>query len=295
MGGPSTVAWKGYRFDARTRDMLVEAERLFGRPLVAVQGSYSQGKESAGTHAGNGAVDLRSRDLTAADRNRLVKILRQVGFAAWYRTPDQGNWGEHIHGIAIGSSDLSSSAKNQVNDYKAGRNGLANKRADDGPRVSIVPWEQYRATANATGDDDMLDKKADTPVIQAAVHGMKLGKSTSTAGMALQRVMSLPTGDQVAGRILGAKYKEYVDEDRNKVRDLRTVADILYSTHANTVKLQATVAGLVGAVAELAKGQGIDADALMAAFGAKVDDVFRDFVDEARVELVVDSEADRGR
>ncbi|WP_325713760.1 peptidoglycan recognition protein family protein [Pseudonocardia sp.] len=152
----------------------------------------------------------------------------------------------------------------------------------------IVNRSRQLVTGVAGGDTDVALTKADIPIIQEAVHGMKLGRSDNTGGLALQRVMTLPQRADVAGAILGAKYKEYVDEKGDGTRDMRTVADILFSTHANALQVKAQLAGLTEVLKTLATGQGLDADELVTRFGAKVDEVFREFVDEARVELVVD-------
>lgn len=124
----------------RTLNMLREAERRLGFPLTIVQGSYKAGAgavASAGTHDGGGVIDLRSRGLT--DRRKVVEVLRKVGFAAWLRVPP--SFDEHIHAVALGDRDASQSAKVQMLDYRAGRNGLANKGPDDGPKVTIRRWE----------------------------------------------------------------------------------------------------------------------------------------------------------
>jgi hypothetical protein len=143
------VTFEGFRMDARTRDMLVAARVVSGPSLTITQGSYNGGgvAASAGTHDGGGALDLRARDHTAAQRRAVVGILRKVGFAAWLRTPSQGNWPYHYHVIAKGCPDLSRGARGQVTDYLAGRNGLANNGADDGTRAWVNwTWEKYKAT-----------------------------------------------------------------------------------------------------------------------------------------------------
>lgn len=139
--------------DKRTAAMLAEAERLFGRPLYYAQGSYRHGMTAASgsTHDGGGAVDVRTVPL-GADRKakmRLVKILRRVGFAAWFREATPGVWGEHIHAIAIGCPDLSSGARWQVEEYRAGRDGLNGRRPD--PQADVFSrrnrtWERYTAS-----------------------------------------------------------------------------------------------------------------------------------------------------
>lgn len=145
MGGPAQ--FEGHSLDDRTRDMVIAARVVTDAPLVITQGCYNAGgvAASAGTHDGGGAVDIRARDLTGAQIAEAVLKLRHVGFAAWHRTPAQGNWVEHIHCIAIGCPDLSSGAAYQVTAYKNGRNGLANNGKDDGPRTYVGwTWEKYK-------------------------------------------------------------------------------------------------------------------------------------------------------
>jgi len=144
----SRTAFSGQTVNQRTRVMLAEAESILGHDVVLSQGSYNPGGvgASAGTHDGGGAVDVSVSDLGTTQRWETVKALRTVGFAAWFRTPDQGPWPYHIHAIAIGDTDLSIAARNQVADYYVGRNGLASHAADDTPDAYRVPftwWEKY--------------------------------------------------------------------------------------------------------------------------------------------------------
>lgn len=148
MGG-AAVWWKGSQFDARTRDMLVEAEQLCGLNLQPSQGSWSGASASAGTHSGCGAYD-GCIGYSAAQMDEAVAALRRVGFAAWRRTSAQG-FTPHVHAIAVqpgGKGDrgcLHASAHDQVVDYYEGRNGLANNGADDGPRSYVgTTWETYQ-------------------------------------------------------------------------------------------------------------------------------------------------------
>ncbi|WP_043536468.1 peptidoglycan-binding protein [Saccharomonospora cyanea] len=136
---------QGFPFNTRTVAMLDEATRLSRIPLVVEQGSYSPGNDptSAGTHDGGGAVDLDAEALTRAQRTALVTALRRVGFAAWLRSPSQGDWPWHVHAIAVNDTDLSTPAQKQVGMYYLGRNGLANNGPDDGPQVPRVTWEEY--------------------------------------------------------------------------------------------------------------------------------------------------------
>ncbi|WP_433330700.1 peptidoglycan-binding domain-containing protein [Spirillospora sp. CA-294931] len=136
----------GFVLNARTRSMLAEAKRLLGRNLVLEQGSYNPGGDptSAGTHDGGGVVDISVKGMSAATRTVVARELRRVGFAAWVRSPAQGNWPWHIHAAAINDTDLSGQAQHQVGDYYLGRNGLANRGPDDGPKVTIRTWEEYK-------------------------------------------------------------------------------------------------------------------------------------------------------
>lgn len=140
------VTFRGMPVNARTKSMLLEAERLLARQFTITQGSYSPGEDptSAGTHDGGGALDLAVDGMTSTQRTTAVRRLRQVGFAAWLRTPAQGNWPYHIHAIALADTDQSTPARNQAGDYYLGLNGLANRGPDDGPTVEPkVTWEQY--------------------------------------------------------------------------------------------------------------------------------------------------------
>lgn len=142
----SKVQRDGYVVNTRTQAMLTEAERLLGRRLVLDQGSYNPGGDptSAGTHDGGGVVDINVDGMTAATRTAVARALRQVGFAAWVRSPSQGDWPWHIHAVAINDTDQATQAQNQVGDYYLGFNGLANHRPDDGPRIPIKTWEDYQ-------------------------------------------------------------------------------------------------------------------------------------------------------
>ena len=140
--------WRGRtNVDALTILALEAAEKLVGGGFQAVvtQGSYQNPvSASAGTHSGGGVLDLRARDLTPVRKGQLLKALRQVGFAAWLRTPNQGPWVEHFHIVLIDHPLLSTQAATQVRDYRAGLNGLANKGKDDGPRIpyKVFTWPE---------------------------------------------------------------------------------------------------------------------------------------------------------
>lgn len=147
------VTWRGVTLDKRTADMMTELARISGPIHInPTQGSFSGGvSASAGTHDGCGAVDLMHPSWSVADYDTVVGLARKIGFAAWHRTPQQSNWPRHCHLIAVqpgGKGDrgcLSSGAYSQVIDYYEGRNGLASRAPDDGPRQFVgMTWEKYQ-------------------------------------------------------------------------------------------------------------------------------------------------------
>jgi hypothetical protein len=156
--------------------MLEEVASLAGDAYVSpAQGSYSTSVgASAGTHSSGGAVDLGYRHLTEAQRHRIVREMRRVGFAAWYRREIKGLWPPHCHAIAIGCPDLAPGARQQVEAYRAGRNGLAGNGADDGPRDWVnVTWESYKKGRQDMGltreDKEWLVKLIDNRVGDAVL------------------------------------------------------------------------------------------------------------------------------
>jgi peptidoglycan hydrolase-like protein with peptidoglycan-binding domain len=143
----SRTSYHNATMNTRTKDMLVEAEHILARQLVVTQGSYNPGGDptSAGTHDGGGALDISVSGMTSTTRTNVARVLRQVGFAAWVRTPAQGNWPYHIHAIALSDTDQSIPAQHQAGDYYLGLNGLANRGPDDGPQVTPkLTWEEYK-------------------------------------------------------------------------------------------------------------------------------------------------------
>lgn len=135
------VSWRTKTVDARTRYLLTLVEKKLGFALYCYQGSYNTGvQQSGGTHDGGGAIDLSIRPLNSSTNRAedIVRVLRQHGFAAWWRKPWQGDWSDHIHAVECGNRMLASNARWQVDEYRAGRSGLASRGADDGPRIALV-------------------------------------------------------------------------------------------------------------------------------------------------------------
>lgn len=141
------VTYGGKTVNVRTRTMLQAARGLMGLSgsFALTQGSYNRGvSASAGTHDGGGVVDLNTDGLNV---NATLRALRKAGFAAWYRTPNEG-FAYHIHACAIGDREMAVGALNQVGAYFRGRNGLANNGPDSAPASVGRPYpawaERYR-------------------------------------------------------------------------------------------------------------------------------------------------------
>lgn len=150
MGDLDHVTFGGKTVDRRTAAMLQEAQRLAQgedpsiKGFSLTQGSWSHVGASAGTHEGPGAFDMYTSGYSASQQEIIGLALRRVGFASWRRTPDQGAWGTHWHGIAMGTEGLPSVARQQVASYRRGDDGLRGDGRDDQPRPEhIRTWEQY--------------------------------------------------------------------------------------------------------------------------------------------------------
>jgi hypothetical protein len=76
-----------------------------------------------------------------------VRVLRDLGFAAWYRPRLVKNgrlvWNSHIHAVLIGNEKMSEAARRQVVAYKAGRNGLKDNGPDPHPRPAVIHPYRY--------------------------------------------------------------------------------------------------------------------------------------------------------
>lgn len=141
------VTYHGKAVDRRTQAAIEVAEHRLGYDLTIVQGSYTSAVgASAGTHAGGGVVDL-----APYEHARKVRVLRDLGWAAWYRPARRGVWGPHIHAVLIGHRTMSPEAAAQVVAYVNGRDGLAAGAADPNPYRPDPPVVfDYRAALRDT-------------------------------------------------------------------------------------------------------------------------------------------------
>lgn len=124
------IDFRGVKLDQRSVDMIVWAEKRAGFKFRIVKGSYLPADPlSSRTHCGGGAADFSVRLMTSLRREKMLKALKDAGFAAWYRTKADG-FDPHVHAVAIGCVDLDPEAKRQVKDYDAKKNGLKGHDAD---------------------------------------------------------------------------------------------------------------------------------------------------------------------
>jgi peptidoglycan hydrolase-like protein with peptidoglycan-binding domain len=144
--------WSGVTLNVRTIRMLRAAGRRVRRGCVldATKGSYTgPDGSSQATHAGGGAVDLSVRRRCGRPVRRVVRALRRVGFAAWYR-----NWpgNRHIHAVAISDPDMANEIafpgwfdmREQVVAWAQRKDGLSGATTGPMTRRHIQTWERYK-------------------------------------------------------------------------------------------------------------------------------------------------------
>jgi hypothetical protein len=145
--------WSGVTLNVRTIRMLRAAgRRVGGRRCVldATKGSYTgPDSSSQATHAGGGAVDLSIRTRCGRSIKRVVRSLRRVGFAAWFR-----NWAgnQHIHAVAISDPDMANEIafpgwfdmREQVVAWAQRKDGLSGATTGPMTRRHLQTWERYK-------------------------------------------------------------------------------------------------------------------------------------------------------
>lgn len=127
--------------------------RLGFKPTI-VQGAWMAkagggAAASAGYHDGGGCLDFRVWDLTPAQRERVVRLCRDMGAAAWLRDKTHGGMDPHIHLVLGSDFGISRGAQTQWQDYLAGLDGLASRGPDyhwrPNPLVLAPPPETVKA------------------------------------------------------------------------------------------------------------------------------------------------------
>ncbi|GAB3081110.1 hypothetical protein GCM10027053_52110 [Intrasporangium mesophilum] len=161
----ATYTVNGTNLSVDMKAPLAEAQRLITADTLTKAivltpirgyGSYSTNASSGSTDTGSGHVDFDAEGMTDAQAQRCVTYLRRVGFLAYFRprswwsswlkrmrTP---GWQRHIHCLLDDSADLSTAAKAQVAEWKAGGDGLVGPELDNGDRTIVGrTWTQYLA------------------------------------------------------------------------------------------------------------------------------------------------------
>jgi len=128
------VKFRGAYVNKRMRLALEQVEEILGYELTIIQGGYSYGSLSAGTHTYGNAADL-----SAYDWQRKVRALVSKGFAAWYRPY---NWdgkggGAHIHCLLLFDREAEGLALAQMKGFLRGRNGLGSPPDFSAPSAKI--------------------------------------------------------------------------------------------------------------------------------------------------------------
>ena len=121
-GGSSAVGtWRGKHYTHAMIARLMKAEQLAGSTMYVSQGGFRPTTSYSGTTHNRDAVDVGSPTTV-----RMQNALRAAGIAAWIRTPDQGPWSRHIHGVPMpgGGVQLAASAYQQTQAYLRGGDGL---------------------------------------------------------------------------------------------------------------------------------------------------------------------------
>jgi hypothetical protein len=128
----------GAKITNRTLAMLAYAQNLAGFKFRISQGGFKPSTPSSGSTHNKEALDIGTRELSATNRKKMIRALKDAGFAVWYRAPNWDGKGgaEHAHALPIGGQ-LSDSASRQVAAYLAGRNGLNDNAPDRTYRANV--------------------------------------------------------------------------------------------------------------------------------------------------------------
>lgn len=132
--GTDVIVWRGVRMTRRAVQSLRWVEDKSGVAISPSQGSFNKGVAASGGTHDEEAIDCRVGGLSQSQIRSLVYWMRRAGWAAWYRSPAEGNWGAHVHAVPLGrNARRSRQAEWQAQQYDAGKSGLSSARADSMP------------------------------------------------------------------------------------------------------------------------------------------------------------------
>lgn len=166
MSKPTDILTLGTDSSGRPIKLTVRMKAAFdkacekaGTTPTVVQGAFQAGHgaaASAGYHDRSGCLDIRLYDKSAAERRRLIRAFRSVGWAYWERDARHG-MDLHAHMVLLDEPNCASGAVSQMAEYRAGGDGLAGSGADYHWRPSPIPTFHYQE--DEVTDDD-IDKIA---------------------------------------------------------------------------------------------------------------------------------------
>jgi hypothetical protein len=243
------VTWRGHTFDKMTIAAILAAEQRLGFQVTIIQGSYNTSvQQSAGTHAGSGALDIHYDAKTSP---KVVLAFRETGFAAWRRFYTPNVWPDHIHCELLDDPKASEQAKDQWAAYRAGQDALGG--TDNGPRLDPIPvfhyttepvWPDLHSTSDAVG---LMQKKL---ALAGYYHGgdepNNYGSHTRAAIKAFQQAQHW-TGADADGRlgpVTWARLEAMPSEPPSHPKVDQAVADLRQSIkeHPNWAKLKKPLA-----------------------------------------------------
>ena len=123
-----------------------------GGKLVIVQGAFmgsGGAAASAGTHNLAGCNDVRRWNLASAEASKVINLGNRFGEIWWERTVKQG-FSPHFHNLLPNDYPLHPDARAQVEAFRRGENGLANRGPDTHARPTPFPVYLFE-------EDDMFE------------------------------------------------------------------------------------------------------------------------------------------
>jgi hypothetical protein len=176
MSNPDPYAhseFRGRPLDNATIAALKLAEQKLGYELTINQG-IGGAAASAGSHTLGRAVDLASWDY-----KKKLRVLKDIGFAAWIRPYRPGVWNAHIHAILIfenrrNSRGLDGVGFRQIASYDASRDGLVSNALDRSYRpakkavFTVKDYEKSFAAPAPKGNRVTQARDALTQALHAA-------------------------------------------------------------------------------------------------------------------------------
>lgn len=117
---------------------------------------------SAGYHDAAGCLDLRTWDRTPQEVERMVRVLREHGAAAWVRDARHG-MDPHLHLVLGADYPLAAGAAQQWRDYLAGLDGLASRGRDYHWRPDPIVTEPPEVDPMSAYEDNLkrIESKLD--------------------------------------------------------------------------------------------------------------------------------------